>query len=272
MPRPSRQLLPGVAVHVIQRGVNRVPCFRVDADYLVYLSHLRYLSAKYGCAVHAYCLMTNHVHLLLTPDSTQSCIELMRDLGRRYVPYFNSRHERTGTLWEGRFRSCIAESARYVLACYRYIELNPVRAQMVNHPADYLWSSYAINSGARSDPFLSPHAEFVALAPDEPKRHASYRGLFSAEIEEPLIEEIRTATNAGYPLAGEAFKRDVIARLGWKTEPGRPGPRPNSHPDPELVLEDEVEHPPVEGVRMLPESRMAAFFDDRRFAVRKARR
>jgi putative transposase len=236
MARLPRQLLPGVAVHVIQRGVNRVPCFRGDADYLVYLSHLRRLSAQHGCAVHAYCLMTNHVHLLLTPASAQSCTALMRDLGRRYVPYFNSRHERTGTLWEGRFRSCIAESARYVLACYRYLELNPVRAGMVNHPADYLWSSYAVNNGARSDPFLSPHAEFVALASDEAKRHASYRALFNSEIEEPLLEEIRDAANTGYPLASDAFKRSVIASLGWKTEPGKPGPRANSDPGPELVF------------------------------------
>ena len=234
MARPSRQLLPGVAVHVIQRGVNRVPCFRLDADYLVYLSHLRCLSAKYGCAVHAYCLMTNHVHLLLTPDSAHSCTSLMRDLGRRYVPYFNSRHERTGTLWEGRFRSCIAESARYVLACYRYVELNPVRAGMVNHPGDYLWSSYAVNSGARSDPFLSQHPEFAALASDEAKRHATYRALVSSELEEPLLEAIRDATNSGYPLASDTFKSSVIASLGWKTAPGKPGPRPNSDPDPEL--------------------------------------
>jgi putative transposase len=125
---------------------------------------------------------------------------------------------------------------RRVLACYRYIELNPVRAYMVNHPGDYLWSSYAVNSGARSDPSLSPHPEFVALASDEPKRHASYRALCNSEIEEPLLEEIRDTANTGYPLASEAFKRGVIAPLGWKTEPGKPGPRLNSDTDPELVF------------------------------------
>jgi putative transposase len=172
MARPLRYVLPDVAVHIIQRGVNRVACFRVDADYLVYLSYLRQLSEKHDCAVHAYCLMTNHVHLLLTPTAADSCTRLMRDLGRRYVPYFNHRHERTGTLWEGRFRSCIAESARYVLACYRYIELNPVRAEMVEHPRDYPWSSYAANSGAFTDGLVSQHPEFAALAtdPDETAR------------------------------------------------------------------------------------------------------
>ena len=229
-------ILPGVAAHVVQRGVNRVACFRVEADYLVYLSQLRRLSAKHGCAVHAYCLMTNHVHLLMTPSTAQSVTALMRDLGRRYVPYFNGRHERTGTLWEGRFRSCLVESASYVLACYRYIELNPVRAMMVNDPAGYLWSSYAVNSGARSDPFVSAHPELTALAMDSQNRHAAYRGLFQTQMDEALLEAIRDATNGDYPLASESFKTSVLAPTGWRTGPGKPGRRPNSHPDPELVL------------------------------------
>src|SRR5688500_13939065 len=110
MARQLRQVLPGIALHVIQRGVNRAACFRAEADYLVYLSHLRQLSARHECTLHAYCLMTNHVHLLLTPGDEESCSALMRDLGRRYVPYFNRRHGRTGTLWEGRFHSCMVES------------------------------------------------------------------------------------------------------------------------------------------------------------------
>jgi putative transposase len=234
MARRLRLILPGVAVHVIQRGVNRGACFRADVDYLVYLSNLRSLAAKHGCAVHAYCLMTNHVHLLLTPSAATSCTRLMRDLGQRYVPYFNSRHGRTGTLWEGRFRSCIVESARYVMACYRYIELNPMRAGMVSHPAGYLWSSYAVNSGARSDPSISPHPEFLALATDPQKCHVSYRALFGEGIDEALLQAIRDATNTGYPLASEAFKNTVIAPLGRKTAPGKPGPRSNRGPDPEL--------------------------------------
>ena len=228
-----RVIFPGVAVHVIQRGHNRAACFRHDADYLVYLSHLRQLSSKHECEVHAYCLMTNHVHLLLTPPSVDSCSALMRDLGQRYVQYFNARHVRTGTLWEGRFRSCLVESARYVLACYRYIELNPVRAAMVNHPGGYLWSSFAVNSGARSDPFVTPHAEFAALA-EERKRHAAYRALFDTALDEPLLRAIRDATNGGYPLASDAFKSRVMTPLGVRTAPGKRGPRRNSGSDPEL--------------------------------------
>jgi putative transposase len=224
MARRLRYILPDVAVHIVQRGVNRVACFRAEADYLVYLSHLRQLSKKHDCAVHAYCLMTNHVHLLLTPSTADSCIQLMRDLGRRYVPYFNHRHERTGTLWEGRFRSCIAESARYVLACYRYIELNPVRAQMVHDPGDYPWSSYEVNSRALTGGFVSQHPEFAALATTADKRHAAYTALFEEKMDETLLKAIREATNSGYPLVSEEFKNRVITPLGWKTGPGRPGP------------------------------------------------
>jgi putative transposase len=176
--------------------------------------------------------MTNHVHVLVTPGTAAACTLVMRELGRRYVPYFNRRQERTGTLWEGRFRSCIVESASYVLACYRYIELNPMRAGMVDHPAGYPWSSYAANSGARPDCSLSPHAEFTALASAPEKRHAAYRGLFGVEIDEPMLEAIRDATNAGYPLASDGFKAAVIAPLGWPTGPGKPGPRAHSHPGP----------------------------------------
>ena len=218
-------ILPGVAVHIIQRGNNRASCFRSDSDCLVYLAHLRQLSEKYECALHAYCLMTNHVHLLLTPAAAEACTGLMRDLGQRYVQYFNGRHVRSGTLWEGRFRSCLVESARYVLACYRYIELNPVRAGMVHHPAGYLWSSYAVNSGMRSDPLIAPHAEYVAIATEAQSRAAAYRALCEEPVDAPLQQAIREATNAGYPLASDAFKTTVLAPRGWKLEPDKPGPR-----------------------------------------------
>ena len=228
MPRQSRLILPGVAVHIVQRGNNRAACFRQDSDYLVYLANLRQLATKYECALHAYCLMTNHVHLLMTPAAATACTAVMRDLGRRYVQYFNRTHNRSGTLWEGRFHSCVAESARYVLGCYKYIERNPVRACMVQHPADYLWSSYAVNSGMRSDPFVSCHPEYLALAEDRDKRHASYHALLQQATDETLQQAIRDATNGGYPLTSNAFRDAVIAPLGWKTAPGKPGPRVES--------------------------------------------
>jgi putative transposase len=222
---------------VVQRGNNRVACFKQDNDYLMYLAHLRQLSEKYECAVHAYCLMTNHVHLLLTPQTANGCTGLMRDLGQRYVQYFNRRHDRTGTLWEGRFRSCIVQSALYVLGCYRYIELNPVRAGMVDHPTGYLWSSYAVNSGLRSDPSISHHTEYVALASDKERRQAAYRGLFAQRLEPGLQRAIRDATNGGYPLASEAFKRTVLEPQGYRIEPGQPGRPAAKSPDAIYALE-----------------------------------
>jgi REP-associated tyrosine transposase len=222
MARYPRLILPGVALHIIQRGNNRNACFREDSDYLTYLAHLRHLSRKYECDVHAYCLMTNHVHLLLTPDAPDACGLLMRDLGRCYVRYFNRRHARTGTLWEGRFRSCIVESAEYVLACYRYIELNPVRAGMVGRASGHPWSSHAANSGMRADPMVKPHCEFAALTAD------AYRGLFEQPFEQTLLQSIREATNGGYPLASDSYKSSVIAPAGYRTGRGKPGPRVES--------------------------------------------
>jgi putative transposase len=228
MPRQPRLILPDVAVHIIQRGNNRMACFRAESDYLLYLAHLCELSAQLQCAVHAYCLMTNHVHLLVTPSAPDTCTVLMRDLGQRYVQYFNRRYERTGTLWEGRFRSCVTESAAYVLACYRYIELNPVRAGMVSHPTAYRWSSYAVNAGARSDPLISPHGEFIALGSDCLARQAAYRSLVDEALHPSILDAIRSATNGGYPLVSESFKTRMNLPEGRTGDRGRPGRPPRS--------------------------------------------
>lgn len=147
MARQPRLVVPDIALHIVQRGVDRKDCFREDTDRLVYLTLLRDFSAATGCSIHAYCLMTNHVHLLLTPTDASGPATLMYRIGQRYVPYFNRRYGRTGTLWEGRFKSCLVDSARYVLGCYRYIELNPIEAGMVAAPASYPWSSYCGNAG-----------------------------------------------------------------------------------------------------------------------------
>ena len=224
MARVARLVFPDVALHIIQRGNNRNACFAHDSDYLTYLSTLRQLSVKHECKVHAYCLMTNHVHLLVTPSRAEACGLLMRDLGRSYVLYFNRRHDRTGTLWEGRFRSCIAESSRYVMACYRYIELNPVRAGMVGEPGSYAWSSHAANVGLRPDPMLEPHCEYLALA-NVASRQDAYRGLFKQSLDEGMVRAIREATNGGYPLASDAFIASRLAPLGLRTQRGKPGPR-----------------------------------------------
>ena len=224
MPRQRRFIVPDLALHVRQRGHNGRDCFHIENDRLVYLANLRELCVKTGCLLHAYCLMTNHVHLLLTPPDAASCSELMRDLGQRCVQYLNRRHTRSGTLWEGRYRSCLVDSARYVLACYRYIEMNPVRARMVGAPADYPWSSYHANSGRMASTLVVPHAEYAALAMDEANRRAAYQELFAAGEDPALVAAIRDATDGGYALLGEEMKAKLAAS-GRRLERGKPGRR-----------------------------------------------
>jgi putative transposase len=230
MPRQSRFVVAGVAAHITQRGHNGADCFARDSDYLIYLLHLRELGEKHGCAVHAYCLMTNHVHLLLTPSTEKGCANLMRDLGQRYVQYFNRRYGRIGTLWQGRYWANVVESSRYVLGCYQYIERNPVDAHMVRAPQDYRWSSAAANTGQRADGLITAHAEYMALGHDDAARHASYSPMLQEPVEPELVRQIRESRDTGYPLANDAFKTALAARLGRKTEPGRPG-RPEKKAD-----------------------------------------
>lgn len=226
MPRGPRLVVPGVALHVVQRGHNRRDCFQQETDYLVYLSNLRELSTRTQCALHAYCLMTNHVHLLLTPSSVQGCAVLMRNLGQRYVQYFNRRYQRRGTLWEGRYHSCLVDSAPYVIACHRYIERNPVRAGMVPSAGDYHWSSHNGNAGRTSNPLLTGHPEYLALAADDTSRQATYEGLFAVEDEPGFLAAIRDATNGGFALVGEALKASLPSDLQRRLERKPPGPRP----------------------------------------------
>jgi putative transposase len=226
MARHARLILPGVALHVYQRGNDRKATFREDSDRLVYLSNLGELCQRWQCALHAYCLMTNHVHLMLTPAHEDGPAFVMRDLGRRYVRYFNERHGRTGSLWEGRFYSCLLDTARYVLGCQRYVDLNPVRAGMMDSPGAHRWSSYAGNTGARKDPLLSPHSEYVAMALDERGRHAAYAAL-CGEAEDPdFIRAIRDATSGGLPLIGDELKARLSAE-GSRVARAKPGRRPH---------------------------------------------
>jgi len=225
MARHARLILPGVALHLYQRGNDRKATFREDSDRLVYLSNLGELCKRWECALHAYCLMTNHVHLVLTPAHEEGPASVMRDLGRRYVRYFNERHGRTGSLWEGRFYSCLLDTARYVLGCQRYIDLNPVRAGMVSSPGAYRWSSYAGNSGARNDPLLTPHPEFLAMSEDKSMCRAAYAAL-CREAEDPeFLAAVRDATYAGLPLVGEQLKSRLEA-MGCRLERAKPGRRP----------------------------------------------
>jgi putative transposase len=217
-------MFPGIALHVRQRGNDRRDCFREERDRLVYLSALRVLCERWACALHAYCLMTNHVHLLLTPQAGGNPSMLMRDLGRSYVRYFNDRHGRTGTLWEGRFQSCLVDSPAYVIACYRYVEENPVRAGMVRRAIDYPWSSHGANAAQMRDESLRPHCEYLALAASEVRRREAYASFFATAQDETMVRAFRTATKAGYPLAGEALRQSLADR-GVRLGPDKPGPK-----------------------------------------------
>ena len=227
MPRQPRFVVPDLPVHVVHRGNNRIACFRGESDFLVYLALLMQLVPKMRCALHAYCLMTNHVHLLLTPTSPSACSALMGGVAQRYSVYFNRKHGRTGSLWEGRYRSCVVESQRYVLACYRYIEMNPVRAGMVSHPGAYSWSSYAANSGARQDPMIIAHPELLAIGP------AQYTRLFMQSLEAESLRDIRDATSGGYPLGTAAFKTSLQLPPGRKVARTLPGPKKSPEGSPE---------------------------------------
>ena len=198
MPRTARFVIPDLTVHVVQRGHDRHDCFFDEWDYLAYLDYLHAFATRFGCSIHAYCLMTNHVHLLLTPKTADGCSLLMKHLGQHYVQRVNARLKRVGTLWQGRFFSCPVPTASYVLACYRYIELNPVEAGMVKLPRDYRWSSFELNARGTPDGFLSPHPAYVGLASDPNARAGAYVALFDTPLEQQLVDEIRKATRGGY--------------------------------------------------------------------------
>jgi putative transposase len=223
MPRRARLTLPNVPLHLIQRGNNRQACFFAEEDYRLYLDWLTEYASKTGCNVHAYVLMTNHVHLLLSADRTESAGELMKALGQRYVQYVNRTYQRSGTLWEGRFRSCLIQEEDYLLACQRYIELNPVRAGMVAHPAEYRWSSYGVNAQGEADALVKPHSLYVALGLDNAGRQMAYRELFRDELESGLVDDIRRATNGNFALGNERFAAQISAAVGRRATPGKPG-------------------------------------------------
>lgn len=223
MPRRARLSLPNVPLHLIQRGNNRLACFFADEDYRFYLDWLEEHADKTGCRVHAYVLMTNHVHLLISPDQPGAAGAMMKALGQRYVQYVNRTYKRSGTLWEGRFRSCPLQEEPYLLACQRYIELNPVRANMVAHPAEYRWSSYRANAQGETEALLQPHALYADLGNDAASRQAAYRELFRYELDPGLADEIRLATNGNFALGNEGFSAQIEDALGRRASRGKAG-------------------------------------------------
>ncbi|PWF45112.1 transposase [Massilia glaciei] len=228
MARRARLVLADVPLHIIQRGNNRHRCFAVDSDYLVYLDLLATCASESGCAIHAYVLMTNHVHLLASPSDKTSPARMMKAVGERYVQYFNRRHTRTGTLWDGRFRSGLVDEERYFLICQRYIELNPVRAGLVNHPAEYRWSSFKNNSSGGNDSFLTAHPITRQMGIDRQSRTDAYLALFKESVLEDDLCKIRYATNGNYAVGTEQFFEKAAGALGQRVCRQSPGRRPGA--------------------------------------------
>jgi len=229
MPRKPRFYLPGVPVHVVQRGNDRQAVFFADEDYAVYLSWLREGAEQHGCLVHAYVLMTNHVHLLMTPQAHDSISRTMQFLGRNYVGYVNHTYQRTGTLWEGRHKGSVIDSSAYALACSRYIELNPVRAGMVDTPSAYHWSSYGANALGIDGIWLKPTLEYEALGSDDEQRRRRYRDLFCHALAPEQVHTIRSCVQTGTPLGNDHFRAQIEEMTGRRvgqSHRGRPRIRP----------------------------------------------
>jgi putative transposase len=219
MARLPRYCIPGQPQHVIQRGNNRSPIFFCKEDYEFFLECLRDASSLHDCAVHAYVLMTNHVHLLVTPARVDGVSKLMQSVGRRYVQYVNFTYRRTGTLWEGRYKAIPLDGDDYFVTCHCYIESNPVRAGMVDGPGAYRWSSYRHNADGAPDPLIQRHRLFAALGTDDQERRAAYRKLFRAGLSDNTLLELRDATNKGWVLGSAKFKRKIESVASRRVEP-----------------------------------------------------
>jgi putative transposase len=223
MPRQPRYRIPGLPQHVVQRGNDRQATFYRPPDYFIYKNYLREAAATHNCQIHAYVLMTNHVHLLVTPAAEDSIPQLMQALGRRYVRYVNKAYGRTGTLWEGRYKACLIQADRYFLACQRYIELNPVRGGMVADPGEYAHSSYRYNALGHSDPLVIEHTTYTALGNSPAECRCAYRSFFAAAPGPDPTRKIREVTNACLVLGNDRFKDQIEAVLARSVRPGRAG-------------------------------------------------
>lgn len=226
MARLPRICTPGLPQHLIQRGNNRQVCFASDEDFSAYAHWLDEYSREYRVAIHAWVFMTNHVHLLVTPETEVGVSRLMQTLGRHYVRYFNHTYIRTGTLWEGRFKSCVVDAEDYLLICQRYIELNPVRAGMVADPGDYRWSSYPSHALGNPAKLWTPHRLYRELGSALADRTAAYRALFMGQLDTTILNQIRIATNQGMALGSDRFKQEVEQLAQRRVSPLKRGPKP----------------------------------------------
>jgi putative transposase len=209
----------------MQRGHNHAPCFFAEGDYQRYLGWLGEALGEADCALHAYALMTNHVHLLVTPAKAEAVPGILISLGRRYVQYINWRYQRSGTLWDGRYRSSLVQSETYLFTCHRYIELNPVSAGMADDLARYPWTSYRANGLGHVDVKLTPHPLYRALGRDDGERQKAYRALFRERLDGAAIAKVELALNQCQPLGNDRFRERIEQMTGVRSE-ARPRGRP----------------------------------------------
>jgi len=226
MPRRSRLNLTAVPQHLIQRGNNRQATFFAEEDYRCYLTWLTDAAKKYDCRIYTYVLMTNHVHLLASTARPYGLSLMMQYVGRYFVRYINRVYRCSGTLWEGRFKASLVDTETYFLRCCRYIECNPVRAQMVLGPGEYPWSSYRNHAFGVSDKLLAVHEQYERLDNSAEARQQAYRDLFSTELDARELAEIRDAANRGWPLGGDRFKDEIERALQCAVRPPKRGRPP----------------------------------------------
>ncbi len=232
MARLPRYFVEGQPQHLIQRGNNREPIFASDEDRSFYLECLQDAAERHGCALHAHVLMTNHIHLLVTPETEHSLPKTLQSVGRRYVQYFNYAYGRTGTLWEGRYKATLIDSERYLLTCMRYIELNPVRAGMVTHPGDYPWSSYQYNARGDENSLVTQHSLYRRLGRTVDARQSAYRQLFRSQLAKADVDAIREATNKAWVLGNDRFREKIEALSGRRaSQQARGRPRKDVNDD-----------------------------------------
>jgi putative transposase len=226
MARLPRLIVPNHPHHIIQRGAGRHPVFQDLADYELFLRYLGESAKAFKVAIHAYVLMNNHVHLLASPSDRTGLAQMMQWIGRHYVPYFNRKYGRVGTLWQGRYKTAVVDSERYFLICSRYIELNPVRAGIVSRPADYPWSSYRHHTGARHEPLITDHPLYWQLGNTPFAREAAYRQLVEQSASPKEVELITQATLKGWAIGTSMFKEQLEKQVDRRVSPAKRGRPP----------------------------------------------
>ena len=225
MARLQRANSSGIPVHILHRGNNRQACFKNNVDYSAFLWWLREYSEKFMVEIHTWALMENHYHLLCTPQVEDGLSQMVQALGRQYVRYFNIQNQRTGTLWEGRYKSCLVQPDIHLLDVYLYIELNPVRSKLASNPAEYSWSSYQINASGKPSALCKPHAEYLQLGATKTDCAENYRIKCERGLDLKRLEEIRKSINKGLAFGDEEFKIKVEKLTGRRQralKSGRP--------------------------------------------------